>query len=183
MAFFSARPWRKVRSDVDDTLSCSGGSYPAGVDRSLPARAVYPGVLGLYRELDLGCCPEVAHWGVRKHPEPPAFLRRDLGNLVFLSARPHVYDDWSERGLYERFDELCQRGRMHAPPTLLTGALASGAEFLRRSDNSPLAKKKAARFAEFCALYPEFRHVFIGEHAHTSQKPRVGCCGWRTCER
>ena len=27
------RSWRKVLSDVDDTMLCSGGSYPAGIDR------------------------------------------------------------------------------------------------------------------------------------------------------
>lgn len=46
--------WRKVLSDVDDTLYCSGGSWPAGMDTSFPKKALYPGVLAFYRELDLG---------------------------------------------------------------------------------------------------------------------------------
>lgn len=46
--------WRKILSDVDDTLSSSGGSWPAGMDTSYPKKTVYPGVLGFYRELDLG---------------------------------------------------------------------------------------------------------------------------------
>ena len=35
--------WRKILSDVDDTLSCSGGSYPAGIDTSYPRKVLYPG--------------------------------------------------------------------------------------------------------------------------------------------
>jgi hypothetical protein len=46
--------WRKVLSDVDDTLLSSGGSYPAGVDKRYPKKEVYPGVLAFYREVDLG---------------------------------------------------------------------------------------------------------------------------------
>ena len=50
--------WRKIISDVDDTLTCSGGANEslglAGLDVSYPAKTVYPGVLAFYRELDLG---------------------------------------------------------------------------------------------------------------------------------
>jgi hypothetical protein len=35
--------WRKILSDVDDTLSCSGGHYPAGIDTSYPRKVLYPG--------------------------------------------------------------------------------------------------------------------------------------------
>ncbi|KAH9249357.1 hypothetical protein BASA81_012888 [Batrachochytrium salamandrivorans] len=42
----------KVLSDVDDTLWCSAGKWPAGIDRSLPSHQVYPGVLSLYEEID-----------------------------------------------------------------------------------------------------------------------------------
>lgn len=35
--------WRKVLSDVDDTLCCSGGMYPAGIDKQYPKKAIYPG--------------------------------------------------------------------------------------------------------------------------------------------
>ena len=43
------RPWRKVLSDIDDTLKCSGGKFPAGTDQSLPRKAIYPGVGALPR--------------------------------------------------------------------------------------------------------------------------------------
>jgi hypothetical protein len=121
------RPWRKVLSDIDDTLKCSGGHYPAGLDRSLPAKAIYPGVLALFRELDLGSNTEdewptvlsARHAIVEKEstdggPRDELTSREyddcdsplpsrseihpccghDVGNLVFLSARPHLYSDW-----------------------------------------------------------------------------------------
>ena len=66
----------------------------------------YPGALAFFRELDLGHTP-VATWeddpgfdpGPGPGPDPglgpdlgcPSCEARDLGNLVFLSARPHVY--------------------------------------------------------------------------------------------
>jgi hypothetical protein len=34
----------KILSDVDDTLYCSGGKFPAGCDKRLPRRCAYPGV-------------------------------------------------------------------------------------------------------------------------------------------
>lgn len=71
--------WRKILSDVDDTLTCSGGSYPAGIDKRYGKKVVYPGVIGLYRELDLGT------------NGPEEFPPNTVGNLVFLSARPHLY--------------------------------------------------------------------------------------------
>ena len=44
----------KVVSDIDDTLVCSGGHYPAGVDRRLPKGCPYPGACALLNELDAG---------------------------------------------------------------------------------------------------------------------------------
>jgi hypothetical protein len=87
---------RKVLSDVDDTLYCSGGMYPAGVDKRFARKTVYPGVLAFYRELDVG---------TRGPPEwrPDGTM---VGNLVFLSARPHVYKDLSEKANYRKFEKL-----------------------------------------------------------------------------
>ena len=44
----------QVVSDIDDTLMCSGGSYPAGRDMRYPHNCVYPGILAFYNELDVG---------------------------------------------------------------------------------------------------------------------------------
>ncbi|KAL7580047.1 hypothetical protein ACA910_005032 [Epithemia clementina (nom. ined.)] len=146
--------WRKVLSDVDDTLYCSGGMYPAGVDKRFSRKTVYPGVLAFYRELDLGI------HGPEEWPE------NSVGNLVFLSARPHVYKDMSEKANYAKFEKLRARGEdgrrgLHTMPSLLAGDLASGSSYIVTNDFEPLAKKKFENFKRFVSIYPEFQHVFV----------------------
>jgi len=146
--------WRKVLSDVDDTLTSSGGSYPAGMDKRYNKKVVYPGVIGLYRELDLGI------YG-------PDEMRTNTGNLVFLSARPHLYKDMSEKHNFAKFQKLRNRegvdgrGGLHTMPSLLAGDLTSGREFMMTGDFGPLALKKFDNFKRFVSIYPEFRHVFV----------------------
>lgn len=43
----------QVVSDIDDTLMCSGGHFPAGTDTRFPRNCVYPGVLAFYKRLDM----------------------------------------------------------------------------------------------------------------------------------
>lgn len=43
----------KIVSDIDDTLMSSGGSFPAGCDRTYPRHCIYPGVLAFYSEMDI----------------------------------------------------------------------------------------------------------------------------------
>ncbi|KAL3784883.1 hypothetical protein HJC23_012486 [Cyclotella cryptica] len=149
------RAWRKILSDVDDTLTCSGGSYPAGIDKRYGKKVVYPGVIGLYRELDLGTTG------------PEEFPPNTVGNLVFLSARPHLYKDISEKHNFAKFDKLRQRegvdgrGGLHTIPSLLAGDLTSGREFMMTGDFEPLARKKFDNFRKFVSIYPEYKHFFI----------------------
>jgi hypothetical protein len=42
----------KIVSDIDDTLMCSGGHWPAGCDRRYPRKCIYPGALAFFKELD-----------------------------------------------------------------------------------------------------------------------------------
>jgi len=183
---------RKILSDIDDTLLCSGGHYPAGVDRRFPRKAVYPGVCALYRELDLGLSAgrhsaaaasassseatsslEASSKNKKKlveeDEEDPFAVTDDksrgrLGNLAFLSARPHVYADLAERSSYARFRRLVDQRRLHAMPTMLVGDLLSGSEMMVSGDMEPLALKKAKNFFEYASLYPEFRFVFLGDN-------------------
>jgi hypothetical protein len=143
--------WRKILSDVDDTLTSSGGSYPAGIDKRYSKKVVYPGVIGLYRELDLGI------------HGPEEFPSDGVGNLVFLSARPHLYKDFSEKHNFSKFEKLRERqgSRLHTIPSLLAGDLSSGREFMMTNDFEPLARKKFQNFKQFVSIYPEYRHVFI----------------------
>jgi predicted heme/steroid binding protein len=145
--------WRKVLSDVDDTLYCSGGSYPAGIDKRFPKKAVYPGVLAFYRELDLGTD------GPEEWPDDR------VGNLVFLSARPHVYKDISEKANFAKFEKLRSnndgRKGLHTTPSLLSGDLTSGSKYLMSNDFEPLARKKFENFKRYVSIYPEYKHVFV----------------------
>lgn len=143
--------WRKIISDVDDTLSCSGNSWPAGIDFSYPKKAIYPGVLAFYRELDLGVGTE-------------ELWRDEPGNLVFLSARPHVYKDISESVTYDKFNTLRKTHGLYTFPTLLAGSLDSGSRFVLQGDPEPLAKKKFDNLCEYLSIYPEFRFVFVGDN-------------------
>jgi hypothetical protein len=144
--------WRKVLSDVDDTLYCSGGMYPAGIDKRYPKKTVYPGCLAFYRELDLGTAG------------PEEWQENRVGNLVFLSARPHVYKDISEKHNFAKFEKLRStdgRQGMHTTPSLLAGDLASGSQYFVTNDFEPLARKKFDNFRQYVNLYPEYQHVFV----------------------
>lgn len=144
--------WRKILSDVDDTLLCSGGAYPAGIDRSLPRKVLYPGVLGFYRELDLG------------DTGPDVWDPQRTGNLVFLSARPHVYSDIAERHVYDSLSNLQKTRGLYTAPSLLCGSMKTGAQYMFNNTMEPLAQKKVESFKEYAALYAEFEFVFIGDN-------------------
>lgn len=141
--------WRKVLSDVDDTLMCSGGSYPAGVDKSYPKKSIYPGIISFYRELDIGTTGSDI-W--------------QKGNLVFLSARPHLYKDVSESASYKKFKMLQENYNLHTSPTLLAGAVETGTMFIAKNTMEPLAQTKCRKFKEYLLLYPEYDCVFIGDN-------------------
>lgn len=128
-----AKFWRKVLSDVDDTLTCSAGSYPSGIDKRYGKKIVYPGVLGFYRELDLGT------------DGPEEWPANTVGNLVFLSARPHVYKDVSEKINFKKFENLLVKRGMHTMPSLLAGDVNSGLETLYKNDFEPLGKKDCSK--------------------------------------
>lgn len=137
--------WKKILSDVDDTLVSSAGHYPAGVDVSYPKKAVYPGVLAFYRELDLGVSGD-EEWSEALQ-----------GNLVFLSARPHVYKDMSEHVTYDKFESLQKKRGLYTSPSLIAGSLTTGSKYILQNDLEPLAETKFRGLSEYFALYPEYR--------------------------
>lgn len=146
------RAWRKILSDVDDTLTCSGARFLAGIDSSYPRKTVYPGVLDFYRELDLGVSG------------PEAWPEGRMGNLIFLSARPHVYKDVSESHTYGKFKKLQEQKKLYTSPTLMAGSVETGRAFVLYNDVEALAVKKFENFEQFRSLYPEFKCVFIGDN-------------------
>ena len=143
---------RKILSDVDDTFFSSGGRFPAGCDASYPRHVLYPGVLSVYRELDVG--------------------RKGIpGNLSFLSARPHVYRNVVEKSAFKRFKQLIAQGDLHCAPTMLAGSLGTGSSMFW-GDYGPMGRQKFKNFNEFAKLWPESSFLFIGDNGQADV--RVG---------
>lgn len=142
----------KILSDVDDTLYSSGGKFPTGCDTRFPRHMCYPGCLSLYRALD-------------QHRD----CQTPSCNLVFVSARPHLYKDWTEDHSYRLFQSLVAQGRMHTSPTLLPGRLKNGVwAFLTAKCMGPRAwravgEAKYDTYVNFRALYSEYDFVFCGD--------------------
>lgn len=119
----------KVLSDIDDTL------YRNWVDERYPAKAVYPGVRALHRELDLGTD------GVGRP-----------GDLTFLTARPG-----DRPGIVEgqTFSTLAALGVSRC--VVLAGSL------LDVTSNEAIARGKVENFARYKRLFPEYGFVFTGD--------------------
>lgn len=87
-----------------------------------------------------------------------------LGNLVFLSARPHVYKAVSENVSYDKFVKLQREKGLYTMPSLLAGSLDTGSQFMIKGTSEPLAQKKFTNFREYVSLYPEYSCVFVGDN-------------------
>jgi hypothetical protein len=149
----------KLLSDVDDTLYSSGGRFPAGCDARFPKHMVYPGCLRLFKAI----CQA-------REASDEAPIDGPSCDLVFLSARPHVYKDLMEDYCYRLFRDLVEDGRMHAFPTLLPGRLKSSVgamlstPFMGSRAWKHVAETKYNTFASFQELYLEYDFVFCGDN-------------------
>lgn len=119
----------KVMSDIDDTIFCNW------VDERFPAKAVYPGVRALYRELDLG----------------PDGVGRP-GDIVFLTARPG-----DRMGVVEGQTLGTLRDLGVPRCVVLTGSL------LDVTSNEAIARGKLENFGRYRRLFPEYGYVFMGD--------------------
>lgn len=114
---------------------------------------LYPGCLRLFQELDRSWTPETPS-----------------SNLVFLSARPHVYKDLSETKSYKAFKEFFEQGKMHVIPSLLPGSLKLGAVAMfkalcmKAQGWRQVGEKKARTFEQYKRLYQEYDFVFCGDN-------------------
>lgn len=70
-------------------------------------------MIAFYKELDLGIVGD-DEWDNSR-----------LGNLVFLSARPHVYKDVSENVTYQKLRRLQVTRGLHTSPSLLAGTYST----------------------------------------------------------
>ncbi|GMI16796.1 hypothetical protein TrLO_g2143 [Triparma laevis f. longispina] len=218
----------KTLCDVDDTLHCSGGRFPVGVDKRLPKKCLYPGVFKFLECIDKvgnldgaelvtvtlepvdktqsgrysvgNDSPTVG--GGRNSEEnlaaplehiastmPVLRLRRGLDgqdtvkskktfllsdpsscNLVFLSARPHLYKELTEQKSYRRFRHFVSTGLLHKMPTLLPGKLLPGTKafllspFMKSKSWRWVGDLKFASFRSYSQIYPEYDYVFIGDN-------------------
>eukprot|EP01134_Creolimax_fragrantissima_P008499 CFRG8499T1 len=153
----------KIFSDVDDTLYCSGGDGIAGVDASFPRKQIYPGVLEFYKQMDIGPNDESGNWNTGR-----------MGNLVFLSARPHVYKDVAERASYNLFKKMRSERGLYCNATMLAGQVSMetmrsmnlelGGKGLHLAKFTSIMNKKLSNYEEFSDLYPEYNAVFIGDN-------------------
>ena len=111
----------KVVSDIDDTLVCSAGHYPAGVDRRLPKGCPYPGACALLNELDAGHALRVSEAVAARLAE----LDKSTAAANAAAAKGDTYDDddddegsskknerdgsWTPRGARRRPHRGCAR--------------------------------------------------------------------------
>lgn len=191
--FQEGHSWmRKVLSDIDDTLYSSGGHAPAGVDKRYPKHALYPGLLRLYHELDGQYRADnllkrlAGAGGLKAKFLPKAALARQESermegddrlefedepytNLVFLSARPHIYKDWSERVSYRLFKQLLLEGRLHDMPTLVPGrawpSIRAVLRLIRKRYDAwkEVGEVKYESILMLKHLYPNYSMVFFGD--------------------
>jgi len=173
---------RKILSDIDDTLYCSGGHFPAGADARLPKHTVYPGLLQLFSELDVQAHAAqptektpLAH-AAQPTEKTPLVKKREMisnsswTNIVFLSARPHVYGDVAERASYRLFEQLQAAGQMHTMPALIPGRLCASvcavvkAICCRRDAWEGAGVQKFESMKDYNRLYPEYECIFFGDN-------------------
>jgi hypothetical protein len=100
---------------------------------------------------------------------PDEWPENRVGNLVFLSARPHVYKDISEKANFKKFEKLQLAGEdgrkgMHTVPSLLAGDITSGTNYIFSNDFEHLAVKKFDNFKRYVSIFPEFKHVFVADN-------------------
>lgn len=125
----------KVLSDIDDTL------YRNWCDPRFPSKTVYPGIIGLHRELDLGLAVT---------PEGQPSGRR--GDLAFITARPVERSGVIESQTHATLRTL---GVEHA--------VVLGGDALHLHSNEAIAARKVENFRRYRQLFPEYGFVFTGD--------------------
>eukprot|EP00927_Polykrikos_kofoidii_P034290 TRINITY_DN29112_c0_g1_i1.p1 TRINITY_DN29112_c0_g1~~TRINITY_DN29112_c0_g1_i1.p1 ORF type:complete len:768 (+),score=51.07 TRINITY_DN29112_c0_g1_i1:44-2305(+) len=143
----------KVLSDIDDTFYASGGKFPAGCDKRYPKHVIYPGLLTFFDVLD-----------------KKRVFDSESCNLVFLSARPHLYKGLSEDRTYQSVKSVFRERGINKVPTLLPGNLIRGLRAvvsfgcLRSRAWKPVGHLKYDMYLNFRALYPEYDFIFCGDN-------------------
>jgi len=165
--------WKKILTDMDDTLLCSGGWYPAGIDLRYPRNTAYPGVTTFFHTMEEKLVDSKRQWDWWKYPSTlancvhiklPKPHYTDQAHLVGLSARPHVPGNMMEERVFTEFERLQKDHGLKSMPTLLTGGLDTSAAFMFTGEAEYLGRKKFETFQEYFSLYPEFLFIFVGDN-------------------
>ena len=109
---------------------------------------------------------------IRASDRPRAQRRFFSAPQVFLSARPHVYKDVSERASYNLFARLQRDKGLYCTPTMLAGQanmetmasmqMAGGKLILGKF--GAIRDKKFQNYSEYIALWPEYSAIFVGDN-------------------
>jgi len=103
-------------------------------------------------------------------PSARICLAPATANLVFLTARPHVYKDASEEKSFNKLRALVRSGQLHVEPQLLSGNLKSSLcavlcyPCLCSASWRAVGLRKNATFEQYAQLYPEYDFVFCGDN-------------------
>ena len=88
---------------------------------------------------------------------------RSKKRLTSSGNNDSSYERDDARGFHRSLQQPTMTG-MHSVPTLLAGDVASGADYILKGDFRPLAEG-FENFRQFSRLWPEFRHVFLGDNS------------------
>jgi len=166
--------WKKILTDMDDTLCCSGGRYPAGIDERYPRHVVYPGVTTFLHAMEENLIEENRRevwWLLPSTSANHVYLKiadeqviSDETHLVGLSARPHIPGDVVEARVFSQFERMQKEHGLRSMPTLLTGALDTGGAFMFTGEPEHLGRRKFETFRQYLTLYREFMFIFVGDN-------------------
>ena len=169
----------KVVADLDDTVQCSGGLWPAGIDRRIPRKAMYPGVGTFIQEVHTHC----SNYSSTIPEKYRAFF--ESSSLIFLTARPKSYKGMSQMYSYKSFvGPMKRKGLLYSEPVILSGDLKSALTvvlqalyarirtWIKKDQTmprgtaiwSPVAQKKAQALQEYMQIYPECNFVALGDN-------------------
>lgn len=149
---------RQVVTDYDDTIQLNW------LDRRFPRKTIYPGVAEFIQQLRMCGAPHAAaappsatkpgsasH--TRRRASQVAQAMRASGGIVVLTARPAGVRSFVKNYTLRHLSWMDAVGNL----TLLTGSLRHSTSI------GSIVKKKFENFAQYRALFPEFRFVLLGD--------------------
>jgi len=91
-------------------------------------------------------------------------------DLVFLTARPHVYKDLVEGLTYKKYEDIVDAGLMHSMPTILPGHLRHSVQAgalqscVGNESWRNVGEMKNMCYRKYARLYQEYDFIFCGDN-------------------